>query len=110
MCNPGLVAHADLPPALAHDLSSQEHALDAGASVEEEPGVPADVAQHEVLGQQVYGLPPGGPLRLLLLRVQRSLQQHQVAHFPGNGEHQEGVEDHREVVTQSLHPAEHFAG
>ena len=99
-----------LPPPLTHALSSQEHPLDAGVGSEEEHGVPADVDQHEVLGQQVDRLPPGGPHRLLLVLLQRSLDQHQVAHLPGDGKHQEGVEKHGEVATHTLDPAEHFRG
>lgn len=99
-----------LPPPLTHALSSQEYPSDTGAGFEEEQGVPTDVYQHEVLGQQVDRLPPGGPHRLLLVRLQRSLDHNQVAHLPGDGEHQEGVEHNGDVVTQPLDPAKHFTG
>lgn len=79
-------AAPSLPPPLTHALSTQEHPFDAGAGPEEEQRVPADVPQHEVLSQQVRRLPPGGPHGLLLVRVQGSLEQYQVAHLPGNGE------------------------
>lgn len=104
-----LIVAPSLPPSLAHALSSQEHPLYAGAGFDEEQGVPADVSQHEVLCKQVDRFPPGGPHRLLLVRLQRCLDHHQVAHFPGDGEDQEGVEHHWEVVTEPLHPAKHFA-
>lgn len=99
-----------LPPPLAHAFSTQEHPLDAGAGSEEEDGVPADVSQQEVLSQQVDHLPPRRPLRLLLLRLQRSFNHDQVAHLTGDGENQEGVERHREVTTHPVDPAKHFTG
>lgn len=92
--------YSSLPPALPQPIPSQEHSLNAGADFQEEKGVPADVPQHEVLAQQMQRLPPGGPRSLLLLRLQRSLHQHQVAHLPGDGEHQEGVEEHWELFTK----------
>lgn len=99
-----------LPPALPQAISSQEHPLDAGVGFQKEQRVPADVPQHEVLSQQVHRLPPGGPLRRFLLRLQRSLHQHQVAHLPGDGEDQEGVEEHGQALTNPLSPAEQRAG
>lgn len=93
-----------VPPPLAHALSAQKHPLDAGAGSEEEQGVPADVPQHEVLNQQVERFPTGGPHGLLLVRLQRSLDQHQVAHLRGDGEDQEGVEDHGEGSTKLVDP------
>lgn len=100
------LAGITVPPALTHAFSTQEHPLDAGAGCVEEQGVPADVPQHEVLTQQVHHLPPGRPHRLLLLRLQGRLDHHQVAHLPGDGEDEEGVEEHREAGTHPLHPAE----
>lgn len=99
---------SSLPPPLTHAFSSQEYAPDTGAGFEEQQGVPADVYQHEVLGQQVDRLPPGGPHSLLLVRLQRSLDHYQIAHLPGDREHQEGVEHDGEVVAQLLDPAKHF--
>lgn len=81
-----------VPPAETHAISFQEHSLDAGVGLDEEPGVPADVPQHEVLGQQMEALPVGGPRSPLLLRLQGSLLHDEVTHFRGDREHQQGVQ------------------
>lgn len=60
---------SSLPPSLPHSLPSKEHAPDAGTGFDKEQGVPADVSKHEVLGEQVNQLPPGGPLRFLPVRL-----------------------------------------
>lgn len=91
-----------VPPAQTHAISFQEHSLDAGVGFDEEPGVPADVPQHKVLGQQMEGLPVVGPHRPLPLRLQGSLFHDEVTHFRGDREYQHGVEDDRQMLTVPL--------
>lgn len=93
---------------MPHVLSSQEYPLDTGASFYEQHGVPTDVDQHEVLGYQVGRFPTSRPYRLLLVRLQWSLDHNEVAHLPGDREHQEGIEHNGEVATQPLDPTKRF--
>lgn len=103
-------AQFHLPPSLAHALPSKEDSLDAGTGFHKERGVPADIPQHEVLGQQVQRLPPRGPVGLHLVRLQRRLDQDQVAHLPRDGEDKEGVKDYGKVATHPFNPAKHVTG
>lgn len=81
------LAGVTVPPPLPHAVSSQEYPLDTGAGFDEQRGVPTDVDQHEVLGYQVGRFPTSGPNRLLLVRLQWSLDHDEVTHFPGDREH-----------------------
>ena len=92
-----------LPPSLGHALSSQKDTFDCRASLHKERGVPADIAQHEVLRQQMDQLPAADPFRPGPVRLQGRLDQDQVAHLPRDGEDQEGVQDHGHVSAYSLH-------
>ena len=99
-----------LPPPLSDALSPQEDPFDGRAGLHEERGVPADVPQHEVLGQQVDQLPAADPGRPGPVGLQGRFGHDQVAHLPGDGEDQEGVQDHREVSAHPLQPGVRVTG
>lgn len=81
--------------------------MNAGAGFQKQRGVPYDVAKHEVLHEEVQSLPHGRPLGLLLVRLERRLDQDQVAHLRRDGKHENGVQNDGQVKTRLLHAIPH---
>lgn len=94
---------SQLPPPLTQRIPSKKHSANTWVSFDKQRCIPGNICQHEVLSEEMHGLPHGGPVSLLLFWLKGSLHQHQVTDLGSDGEHQHGVQNDRQVTTGWLH-------
>lgn len=92
-----------LPPPLTQYIPSKKHSADTWVSFHKQRSIPGYISQHEVLSEEMDGLPSGGPLGLLLCWLKRSFHHHQIADLSSDGEHQNSVQNDRQMATDWLH-------